>query len=96
MDHAKPESTDIGEILVKVQDDLRHLKEQITGSSTEAIDIEALESAIERTEQSVKDKAEQMIHSNINKVLTLPPLESHGTYKKKHEDTTGYICKMHH
>ena len=36
-----------------------------------------------------------MIHSNINKVLTLPPLESHGTYKKKHEDTTGYICKMH-
>lgn len=91
---AEPESTDIGEILVKVQDDLRHLKEQITGSSTEPIDIEALESAIERTEQSVKNKAEQMVHSNINKVLTLPPLESHGTYKKKHEDTTGFKSSL--
>lgn len=40
--------------VMKVQDDLRHLKEQITGSSKEPIDIEALESAIERTEQSVK------------------------------------------
>lgn len=46
---------------MKVQDDLRHLKEQITGSSTEPIDIEALESAIERTEQSVKVSGEQRI-----------------------------------
>lgn len=42
--------------LFKVQDDLRHLKEQIIshGVSTEVIDLRTLESAIERTEQSVR------------------------------------------
>ena len=39
-----------------MQDDLRHLKEQIIsqGVSTEIIDLRTLESAIERTEQSVR------------------------------------------
>lgn len=43
-------------IFFKVQDDLRHLKEQIISQavSTEVIDLRTLESAIERTEQSVK------------------------------------------
>lgn len=42
--------------LFKVQDDLRHLKEQIIshGVTTEVIDLRTLESAIERTEQSVR------------------------------------------
>ena len=42
--------------MLKVQDDLRHLKEQIIsqGVSTEIIDLRTLESAIERTEQSVR------------------------------------------
>lgn len=42
----------------QVQDDLRHLKEQIISSqvigSTQVIDLHTLESAIERTEQSVR------------------------------------------
>lgn len=42
----------------QVQDDLRHLKEQLLSSqgigSTQIIDIQSLESAIERTEQSVR------------------------------------------
>ena len=41
----------------EVQDDLRHLKEQIISQatvSTEVIDLRTLESAIERTEQSVR------------------------------------------
>ena len=43
-------------ILYKVQDDLRHLKEQIIshGATTEVIDLRTLEIAIERTEQSVR------------------------------------------
>ena len=43
-------------ILFKVQDDLRHLKEQIISQavSTEVIDLRTLESAIERAEQSVR------------------------------------------
>lgn len=42
--------------LFKVQDDLHHLKEQIIshGVTTEVIDLRTLESAIERTEQSVR------------------------------------------
>ena len=41
---------------IKVQDDLHHLKEQIIsqGVSTEVIDLRTLQSAIERTEQSVR------------------------------------------
>lgn len=44
-------------LLFEVQDDLRHLKEQIISQatvSTEVIDLKTLESAIERTEQSVR------------------------------------------
>lgn len=87
----QPAPTDIGEILVKVQDDLRHLKEQIIsqGASTEIIDLRTLESAIERTEQSVRDKAEQIIHSSNNQVLTLPSLEGPGSTKKTQQSATG-------
>lgn len=88
----QPGSTDIGEILVKVQDDLRHLKEQLTsqGLSTEAIDIGALESAIERTEQSVTDKVEQIISSSNNQVLTLPSLDSPGLTRKRQQNAPCY------
>ena len=44
-------------LFFEVQDDLRHLKEQIISQatiSTEVIDLKTLESAIERTEQSVR------------------------------------------
>lgn len=89
----QPGPTDIGEILVKVQDDLRHLKEQIIsqGVSTEIIDLRTLESAIERTEQSVRDKAEQIIHSTNNQVLTLPSLEGPvtGSTKSKQQEAVG-------
>lgn len=89
----QPGPTDIGEILVKVQDDLRHLKEQIIshGVTTEAIDLRTLESAIERTEQSVRDKAEQIIHSTNNSVLTLPSLEGPvtGSTKNKQQVAKG-------
>lgn len=89
----QPGPTDIGEILVKVQDDLRHLKEQIIsqGVSTEIIDLRTLESAIERTEQSVRDKAEQIVHSANNQVLTLPSLEGPvtGSTKKKQQEAVG-------
>ena len=44
-------------LFFEVQDDLRHLKEQIISQatvSTQVIDLKTLESAIERTEQSVR------------------------------------------
>lgn len=44
-------------LFFEVQDDLRHLKEQIISQatvSTEVIDLKTLENAIERTEQSVR------------------------------------------
>ncbi|EDO37640.1 predicted protein, partial [Nematostella vectensis] len=67
-------------ILSQVQDDLRHLKETISnaGGSTEIIDLKALESAITRTEISVREKAEQFIQASNNQVVTLPSLEAPG------------------
>ena len=52
----------------KVQDDLRHLKDQIVtshGSSTEIIDLKTLENAIERTQQSVRVREQLVCRPNV-------------------------------
>ncbi|XP_063690024.1 IQ domain-containing protein H-like [Bolinopsis microptera] len=64
---------DTGSILVKVQDELRHLRDQLTNSGA-AVDIEAITSAIVRTEKAVQGKAEELLSAQQNQVLTLPTL----------------------
>lgn len=64
---------DTGSILVKVQDELRHLRDQLTNSGAD-IDINAITSAITRTEKAVQGKAEELLSAQQNQVLTLPTL----------------------
>ncbi|KAJ7365834.1 hypothetical protein OS493_002555 [Desmophyllum pertusum] len=99
----QPGPTDIGEILVKVQDDLRHLKEQIIskGSPLRSLisghlkvpskEQNKVSGYIQYSKQRTPDKAEQIIHSTNNRVLTLPSLEGPvtGSTKKKQQDAKG-------
>ena len=41
-----------------------------------------------------QDKAEQIVHSANNQVLTLPSLEGPvtGSTKKKQQEAVGYVC----
>ncbi|XP_062517346.1 IQ domain-containing protein H-like isoform X2 [Corticium candelabrum] len=77
---AVADSNDVGSILVKVQDELQRLKEQLTSSSTpdasttSILDLRGLESAINRTEKGIKVHAEEVLHAANNQVLTLPLL----------------------
>ncbi|KAL5249318.1 hypothetical protein ACHWQZ_G018246 [Mnemiopsis leidyi] len=64
---------DTGSILVKVQDELRHLRDQLANSGS-SVDIEAITSAITRTEKAVQGKAEELLSAQQNQVLTLPTL----------------------
>ena len=64
---------DTGSILVKVQDELRHLRDQLINSGG-VVDIHALTSAISRTEKAVQGKAEELLSAQQNQVLTLPTL----------------------
>nr|XP_014347378.1 PREDICTED: IQ domain-containing protein H isoform X2 [Latimeria chalumnae] len=70
---------DIGNILIQVQDDLHNLKEQLTHvtihGSGEIVDIQALETAIQRTEYGIKKHAEEYLNALHRQVLTLPYVE---------------------
>nr|AAI61661.1 Si:dkey-246a16.2 protein [Danio rerio] len=70
---------EVGNILVKVQDDLRQLKKNIVQFTVqengEILDIQALDAAIIRTENGIRRHAEDYLKTINNQVLTLPSIE---------------------
>ncbi|XP_062922233.1 IQ motif-containing protein H [Mobula hypostoma] len=77
--HATKAHTDVGHILVQVQEDLKELKEKISHitiqNEGEAVDIQSLETAIHRTEIGLKRHAAEYLNSINRQVLTLPAVE---------------------
>ncbi|XP_048448223.1 IQ motif-containing protein H-like, partial [Rhincodon typus] len=72
-------NTDVGHVLVKVQEDLQELKEKITNitihGKAATVDIQTLETAIRRTEMGLKSHAAEYLNVINNQVLTLPAVE---------------------
>ncbi|XP_045063838.1 IQ motif-containing protein H [Coregonus clupeaformis] len=72
-------SDELGNVLVQVQDDLRQLKRTL-GRITfhekgETVDIQALDTAIRRTESGIRRRAEEYQKTVNRQVLTLPSIE---------------------
>ena len=65
-----PPQEDAATILVKVQDELRHLRDQIANNSN--CDIATIQNAILHTEKAVQGRAEEFLTAQQNRVLTLP------------------------
>ncbi|KAK3607906.1 hypothetical protein CHS0354_036732 [Potamilus streckersoni] len=63
---------DVGQILIKVQDDIRQLRESLVKGDGKTISIEELEKALSKTEQGLQLKTEQMLAQVNNQVQTLP------------------------
>ncbi|XP_071965031.1 IQ domain-containing protein H-like [Antedon mediterranea] len=81
--NGRPE--EVGEILVKVQEDLKQLKDHLLQANTregsnnkEVVDIRALENAIAKTEFGIKARSEQILNVVNNKVTTLPSVDAKG------------------
>ncbi|XP_067666806.1 IQ domain-containing protein H-like [Haliotis asinina] len=71
----KPE--DVGQILVKVQDDLRQLKEQLLAQGDgRTINVADLETALAKTEKGLQRRTEEVVHQINNSVTTLPLSDS--------------------
>ncbi|XP_033124079.1 IQ domain-containing protein H-like isoform X2 [Anneissia japonica] len=74
----------VGEILVKVQEDLQQLKDHLLqantrdGANKEIVDIRALENAIAKTEFGIKARSEQILNVVNNRVTTLPSVDTKG------------------
>nr|XP_055030438.1 IQ motif-containing protein H isoform X1 [Misgurnus anguillicaudatus] len=70
---------EVGHILVQVQDDLRLLKKNLVRLTVqekgEILDIQALDTAISRTEHGIRRHAEDYLKTIHNHVLTLPCIE---------------------
>ncbi|WAQ98912.1 IQCH-like protein [Mya arenaria] len=67
---------EVGKILIKVQDDLRQLRENLTAGDGASISIEQLQSALSKTEQGLQHRAEQMLSQLNNQVQTLPSADA--------------------
>lgn len=67
---SRPE--EVGQILLKVQDDLRQLREKIAQGDTGNINIQEFEKALAKTEEGLQIKTEQIINQYNNQVQTLP------------------------
>uniref|UniRef100_A0A673YAZ7 IQ motif containing H n=1 Tax=Salmo trutta TaxID=8032 RepID=A0A673YAZ7_SALTR len=72
-------SDELGNVLVQVQDDLRQLKRSL-GRITfqekgESVDLQALDTAIRRTESGIRRRAEQYQKTVNRQVLILPSIE---------------------
>nr|XP_020474960.1 IQ domain-containing protein H isoform X2 [Monopterus albus] len=69
----------LGAVLVQVQDDLRQLKcslEKITvGKRNETLDVQALDNAIRKTENSIRKHAEDYLKTVNKQLLVLPAIE---------------------
>ncbi|CAH6872019.1 Iqch [Phodopus roborovskii] len=82
MAHPQEGSDPIGSILIQVHEDLHQLKEKLTKFSTEEtrdpLDIQNLETAIQRTEMGLKEKVQRLIKGSTIPNLTVLP-SSHRT-----------------
>ncbi|XP_048255584.1 IQ domain-containing protein H-like isoform X2 [Haliotis rufescens] len=68
---------DVGQILVKVQDDLRQLKEQLLAQGDgRTINVADLETALAKTEKGLQRRTEEVVHQINNSVTTLPLSDS--------------------
>ncbi|XP_045562103.1 IQ motif-containing protein H [Salmo salar] len=98
-------SDELGNVLVQVQDDLRQLKRSL-GRITfqekgESVDLQALDTAIRRTESGIRRRAEQFQKTVNRQVLILPSIED---LEKKKADVQipkwrpplESIPRMHH
>ncbi|XP_056664678.1 IQ domain-containing protein H isoform X3 [Monodelphis domestica] len=75
----------IGAILVKVQEDLHQLKREIThlpGDGKDLVDMQALETAIERTKMGIRIHVESYL-STVNQHVLTAPIEEEETILKK-------------
>ncbi|XP_074650955.1 IQ domain-containing protein H-like isoform X2 [Tubulanus polymorphus] len=81
------QSQHVGELLIRVQEDLHHLREKVNAQKDGRgeLNIDALDDAIEKTENEIKAKTEQLVNQMNNQVLTLPSLESQAQIR--HETT---------
>ncbi|XP_041465321.1 IQ domain-containing protein H-like [Lytechinus variegatus] len=72
---------DVGEILVKVQEDLQHLRDELlqkslAGGTRELVNIQLLENAIQKAEDGIKEQSEKILNVVNNRVTTLPSVDS--------------------
>ncbi|XP_041366539.1 IQ domain-containing protein H-like isoform X2 [Gigantopelta aegis] len=68
---SRPE--EVGKILVKVQDELRELRDHLLSKSDgQIISVADLENALARTEQGLQRKTEEVVHQINNSVMMLP------------------------
>ncbi|XP_078386208.1 IQ motif-containing protein H isoform X1 [Cetorhinus maximus] len=78
-EHIASNNTDVGHILVKVQEDLQELKEKISHitihGEAATVDFQTLETAIHRTEMGLKSRAAEYLNVINRQVLTLPAVE---------------------
>ncbi|KAM3869947.1 IQ motif-containing protein H [Diretmus argenteus] len=69
----------LGTVLVQVQDDLRQLKQSLgritINERGQTLDIQALDSAIRRTESGIRKRAEEYLKTVNKQLLILPSIE---------------------
>ncbi|KAL5004198.1 hypothetical protein ScPMuIL_017654 [Solemya velum] len=63
---------EVGQILIKVQEDLKQLREKLAHGDGKAVSIEELEKALSKTEQGLQQRTEQVLNHINNQVQTLP------------------------
>ncbi|CAI8053072.1 IQ domain-containing protein H [Geodia barretti] len=65
---------DLGAILARVQDDLQLIRTAVARAGEDAVDREALESVLSRTERGIQVASRQVLSSSLDHVTTLPPV----------------------
>ena len=70
------ENQEIGDLLLKVQDELRGLRNLVSQERSK-IDLNQLQSSIQKTESEIKEKTDYFINQLNSQVKTLPTIEEH-------------------
>jgi hypothetical protein len=72
----KIENQEIGDLLLKVQDELRGLRNMVSQEKSK-IDLTQLQQTIQKTESEIKEKTDHFINQLNSQVKTLPSIEEH-------------------
>ncbi|CAH1796248.1 unnamed protein product [Owenia fusiformis] len=81
---SRPE--EVGHILVKVQEDLNQLRDKLLHQKGSSIDLTALQNAIEKTQDGIRDRTELVVNQMNNQILTLPSLDSTGPLQQQNDN----------